>query len=73
MQAYLVGVLRHGADSPQINVFAPEDKETKELNAKLQSNKAAFRKGEAEQDLSDLIQTRKAFTWENLTVSANYC
>ncbi|KAL8291281.1 hypothetical protein RQP46_002259 [Phenoliferia psychrophenolica] len=66
IQAYAVDKFKHGADAPQINVFRKEDNETKELNGKLQDNKAAFRRGEAEQDLSNLIETRKPFTWENL-------
>ena len=57
---------KHGADAPQINVFRKEDADTKALNDELQANKAAFRRGEAEQDLSNLIETRKPFTWENL-------
>ena len=41
-------------------------KEEEELNKRLQERKEAFRKGEAEQELSGLIQTRKPFTWEKL-------
>jgi ATP-binding cassette subfamily G (WHITE) protein 2 (SNQ2) len=37
------------------------------LNEELQKNKDAFRRGEAVQDLSNLIQTRKPLTWEDLT------
>lgn len=50
----------------QINVFAKENAETKKLNAALQESKTAFRKGEIEQDLSNLVNTRKPFTWEAL-------
>ncbi|GAA5828045.1 hypothetical protein JCM11251_005707 [Rhodosporidiobolus azoricus] len=67
IQAYLAEVLDHGASAPAINVFAKENKERKELNAELEKNKEAFRRGENEQDLSGLIQTKKPFTWENLT------
>ncbi|GAA6025845.1 hypothetical protein JCM10207_002683 [Rhodosporidiobolus poonsookiae] len=67
IQAYLAEVLDHGAGAPSINVFAKENKERKQLNEELEKNKEAFRKGEIEQDLSDLIQTRKPFTWEDLT------
>lgn len=59
--------LSHGAGAPSITVFAKENGERKRLNAKLMAEKEKFRKGEAEQDLSGLIQTRKPFTWENLT------
>lgn len=56
---------------PAINVFAKENKERKALNETLQANKERYRKGEVEQDLSDLIQTRKPFTWSNLTCVAS--
>jgi ATP-binding cassette subfamily G (WHITE) protein 2 (SNQ2) len=52
---------------PAINVFAKENKERKALNEELEKNKEAFRKGDKEQDLSGLIQTKKPFTWEDLT------
>lgn len=58
-----------GAGSPAINVFAKENDERKKLNEKLQARKQDFRTGKAQQDLSDLIQTRKPFTWESLTYS----
>lgn len=67
VQAWAVEKFKHGANAPGINVFAKENNERKKLNAELQKNKQAFRKGEAEQDLEGLIQTRKPFTWENLT------
>ncbi|KAK4699639.1 hypothetical protein P7C70_g6621, partial [Phenoliferia sp. Uapishka_3] len=66
LQAFVVDKFKHGADAPQINVFRKEDGETKELNTTLLQNKDAFRRGEAEQDLSSLIETRKPFTWEQL-------
>ncbi|GAA5991262.1 hypothetical protein JCM10908_003228 [Rhodotorula pacifica] len=71
IQAILAERLDHGAGFPAINVFAKEDKERKELNEKLQANKERYRKGEVEQDLSDLIQTRKPFTWQDLTYTVN--
>jgi len=52
---------------PGITFTEKEDKERKELNEQLQARKKDFRTGKAEQDLSALIQTRKPFTWENLT------
>jgi ABC-type multidrug transport system ATPase subunit len=52
---------------PAINVFAKENAERKKLNAALQAQKAEFRKGTAEQNLSGLISARKPFTWEDLT------
>ncbi|BGP44752.1 ATP-binding cassette transporter snq2 [Rhodotorula kratochvilovae] len=67
IQAYLAEILDHGAGMPAINVFAKENKERKELNENLEKNKQAYRKGEMEQDLSGLIQTKKPFTWEDLT------
>lgn len=56
-----------GSGMPAINVFAKENAETKKLNAALQAQKAEFRKGNAEQNLSGLISARKPFTWEGLT------
>ncbi|GAA5873664.1 hypothetical protein JCM8547_002670 [Rhodosporidiobolus lusitaniae] len=56
-----------GNTVPRVNVFAKENAERKKLNEELEKNKQAYRKGEMEQDLSGLIQTKKPFTWENLT------
>ncbi|KAI9613839.1 hypothetical protein H4Q26_009689 [Puccinia striiformis f. sp. tritici PST-130] len=56
-----------GSGMPAINVFAKENAERKKLNAALQAQKEAFRKGTAEQNLSGLISARKPFTWEGLT------
>lgn len=56
-----------GNTAARINVFAKEDKERQHLNAELEKNKQAYRRGEMEQDLSGLIQTKKPFTWKNLT------
>ncbi|CAH7685999.1 ABC-2 type transporter-domain-containing protein [Phakopsora pachyrhizi] len=56
-----------GSGKPAINVFAKENKERKELNAKLQAQKAAYRSGNKTQDLSGLISTKKPFTWQALT------
>ncbi|GAA5926233.1 hypothetical protein JCM3775_000963 [Rhodotorula graminis] len=67
IQAFLAEVLDHGAGAPAINVFAKENKERKALNEALEKNKQAFRKGEMEQDLSGLVETKKSFTWEDLT------
>jgi ATP-binding cassette subfamily G (WHITE) protein 2 (SNQ2) len=67
MQAIVAEYIDHGAGHPAINVFAKENKERKALNEKLQANKEAYRKGEIEQDLSNLIQTRKPFTWQDVT------
>ncbi|KAK4046639.1 ATP-binding cassette transporter snq2 [Microbotryomycetes sp. JL201] len=66
-QMWAVETFKHGADAPAINVFKKEDKELKELNEKLQANKEAYRKGEKEQNLKDLVSTRKPLTWEHLT------
>jgi hypothetical protein len=73
IQAWAVERFKHGADAPAINVFAKEDKETKKLNENLQANKMAFRKGELEQDLSQMTTARKPFTWESLTVRLSAC
>ncbi|GAA6001205.1 uncharacterized protein JCM10292_006956 [Rhodotorula paludigena] len=67
IQAICAEVIPDGNSIPQVDVFQHENKERKELNEKLQKNKAAYRKGEMEQDLSGLIQTRKPFTWEDIT------
>ncbi|GAA5843719.1 hypothetical protein JCM11251_003474 [Rhodosporidiobolus azoricus] len=58
-----------GNTIPRIAVFAKQNDERRRLNAELEKNKDAFRRGENEQDLSGLIQTKKPFTWENLTYS----
>ncbi|POW16404.1 hypothetical protein PSHT_06784 [Puccinia striiformis] len=60
-----------GSGSPAINVFAKENEERKQLNEKLQDRKQDFRSGKATQDLSGLIQTRKPFTWEDLSYSVS--
>ncbi|KAG8684720.1 hypothetical protein FRC09_015185, partial [Ceratobasidium sp. 395] len=57
---------QHGANAIAITIFAKEDADTKERNQRLVERKAAFRKGEAEQDLSALTKSTKAFSWENL-------
>ncbi|KAG9127447.1 hypothetical protein FRC07_013764 [Ceratobasidium sp. 392] len=57
---------QHGANAVAITIFAKEDADTKQRNERLLERKAAFRKGEAEQDLSTLTKSTKAFTWENL-------
>lgn len=64
LQAWAVEVLRYGADSPQINTFAKETEETKNLNSDLKENQVAFRKGEKEQDMSGFVVSQKPFTWE---------
>ncbi|WAQ82669.1 hypothetical protein PtA15_3A32 [Puccinia triticina] len=66
-----VETLALGSGSPAINVFAQENEERKKLNAKLQERKQDFRSGKATQDLSGLIQTRKPFTWEDLSYSVS--
>ncbi|PLW16743.1 hypothetical protein PCANC_12308 [Puccinia coronata f. sp. avenae] len=60
-----------GSGSPAINVFAKENEERKQLNAKLLERKQDFRTGKATQNLSSLIQTRKPFTWEDLSYSVS--
>ncbi|CAH7685997.1 ABC-2 type transporter-domain-containing protein [Phakopsora pachyrhizi] len=63
----LVEVFSTSSGMPAINVFAKENKERKELNAKLQSLKSEYRSGKKTQDLSGLISTKKPFTWQALT------
>ncbi|GAA5893783.1 hypothetical protein JCM8208_001243 [Rhodotorula glutinis] len=67
IQAAVAEIVPDGNSAPRVDVFAHEDKERKELNERLQANKERYRKGEVEQDLSGLVQSRKAFTWEDLT------
>jgi len=67
IQAAIAEIVPDGNSAPRIDVFAHEDKERKELNERLQANKERYRKGEVEQDLSGLIKSSKAFTWEDLT------
>lgn len=66
LQGLCLETLSHGQNMPAISFFERENKERKALNEKLAENKQAYRKGEREQDLSGLIQTRKPFTWEGL-------
>lgn len=40
-------------------MYKPEDKDTRERNARLQARKEDFRKGTAQQNLEGLIKTRK--------------
>ncbi|GAA5846326.1 hypothetical protein JCM5353_001490 [Sporobolomyces roseus] len=67
IQAILAEFLSHGADAPSINVFAKENKERKQLNEKLTSEKDDFRAGRIEQNLGDDVAHKHPFTWEDLT------
>ncbi|GAA5882789.1 hypothetical protein JCM16303_002456 [Sporobolomyces ruberrimus] len=67
IQAILAEFLSHGADAPSINVFAKENKERKELNEKLASEKEDFRAGRIDQNLGDDVAHKHPFTWEDLT------
>ncbi|KAG8718374.1 hypothetical protein FRC09_012757 [Ceratobasidium sp. 395] len=66
LQIIAMEKFQHGANARAITIFAKESAETKKRNQHLLERKAAFRKGEAEQDLSALTKSTKAFTWENL-------
>ncbi|KAF8602772.1 hypothetical protein BDV93DRAFT_533391 [Ceratobasidium sp. AG-I] len=66
LQIVAMEKFQHGANVRAITIFAKETTETKERNARLLERKAAFRKGQAEQDLSQLTKSTKSFTWENL-------
>ncbi|GAA6042344.1 hypothetical protein JCM8097_003859 [Rhodosporidiobolus ruineniae] len=67
VQAICAEYMPDGNTIPRVNVYARQNAKRRKLNAELEKNKEAYRKGEVEQDLSGLIQTRKPFTWENLT------
>ncbi|KAG9100824.1 hypothetical protein FRC06_003645 [Ceratobasidium sp. 370] len=66
LQIMAMEKFQHGANARAITIFAKENADTKRRNQLLLERKAAFRKGEAEQDLSALTKSIKAFTWENL-------
>lgn len=59
-------IARAAANIKAIVVFAKENKDTKERNARLQERKAALASGELKQDLAGLVESRRPFTWENL-------
>ncbi|QRV86887.1 ABC transporter G family member 11 [Ceratobasidium sp. AG-Ba] len=65
LQIFAMEKFQHGANAVAITIFAKENSETKERNRRLQERKAAFRKGEAEQEIA-LTKSNKVFTWENL-------
>ncbi|KAG8704963.1 hypothetical protein FRC08_001922 [Ceratobasidium sp. 394] len=66
LQVMAMEKFQHGANARAITIFAKENADTKQRNQVLLERKAAFRKGETEQDLSTLTKSTKAFTWENL-------
>lgn len=66
IQAVCAELMPDGNTAPRVNVFAKENKEREHLNAELEKNKVAYRKGEVEQDLSSL-SSEKPFTWADLT------
>lgn len=66
MQMIFIEVLSNGMNHLSIVVFKKEDKETKELNARLAERRDAFRKGELDQDLSKLKMDPQPFTWQNV-------
>lgn len=55
----LTEYIAHGAHASAITVYKPENKDTKERNARLQARKEEFRKGTTQQNLEGLIKTRK--------------
>ncbi|GAA5893100.1 hypothetical protein JCM6882_003886 [Rhodosporidiobolus microsporus] len=67
LQSVCAEFMPDGNTIPRIAVYAKQNDERRRLNAELEKNKESYRKGEVEQDLSGLIQTKKPFTWENLT------
>lgn len=66
LQMILIETLKKGDATAAVVVFKKEDKETKELNERLQSRKADFRAGKLEQDVSGLKMAPKSFTWSGL-------
>ncbi|KAH8927386.1 hypothetical protein BT69DRAFT_1347368 [Atractiella rhizophila] len=66
LQCLAATYLRLGQGMPAIQVYKKENKELKELNERLQANKADFRSGKRTQDLSALTTKRVPFTWEKL-------
>lgn len=54
------------ANVQAIVVFAKENKDTKERNARLQERRKAFQAGEIKQDLGGLIESKRALTWTGL-------
>ena len=67
MQGFALEFFTHGAHRPAITVFLKENKERKALNEALLAKKEKFAAGQSEQDLSGLINSKKPFTWEQLT------
>lgn len=67
LQVACMEYLGQGASVVAITVFAKEDKDTKARNEALQETKQAARRGEVEQDLSNLTTRGVPFTWKELT------
>lgn len=57
------------ANIKAIVVFAKENKDTKARNKRLEERKDALARGDVEQDLEGLIESRKPFTWAGLNYS----
>lgn len=57
------------ANIKAIVVFAKENKDTKARNKRLEERKDALARGDVEQDLEGLIESRKPFTWSGLNYS----
>lgn len=66
LQMFFMERLKLGAAHLAIVVFKKEDKELKELNARLAERKDAYRAGKLDQDLSNLSMAPTPFTWEAL-------
>lgn len=63
LQMTCIELLAHGGNHLAIVVFKKEDKKQKEMNARLSERKEAYRRGELDQDLSELKMKPQPFTW----------
>lgn len=66
LQMLFIETLSNGANQISIVVFKKEDKKLKKDNERLAERRDAFRRGELDQDLSQLKMAPQPFTWENV-------
>ncbi|CAE6446782.1 unnamed protein product, partial [Rhizoctonia solani] len=67
LQVFAMETFQHGANASAVTIYAKESKENKELNERLQQNKARGRQAEDNTATETVGKTSgKAFTWENL-------
>jgi ATP-binding cassette subfamily G (WHITE) protein 2 (SNQ2) len=68
LQAFSLEYFKHGSDRPGITVFLKENKERKKLNEALAEKRQRIKDGKGDDStMADKIQSKKPFTWENLT------